>query len=133
MMNGKVVRRLEGSQFMELPTAKIRELGWGDASLFGFAWENDGKDLRLFLLHASLPISQLLCRWASDLRVDLTWHRPKDSTDERPLRRGGPLLTWDGSIEPTRDGRWSVFLDFASDGEIRLECEEIVAAAKDAV
>jgi hypothetical protein len=103
---------------VELQTAKIAELGWGDASLRGFAWENDGKDLRLFLIHASQPISELLCRWASDLRVDLNWHRPTNSTDERPIRRGGPLLTWTGRIEPTPGGRWLVLLDFASDGEI---------------
>jgi hypothetical protein len=118
---------------MELQTAEIGELGWGDATFLGFAWENDGKDLRLFLVHSSLPISELLCRWASDLRIDLTCHGPKDSTGERPIRRGGAIQTWDSSIEPTPDGRWSVFLDFASAGEIRLECEEIVAVAKDAV
>jgi len=118
---------------MELETAKIHELGWSDANLFGLAWENDGKDLRLFLHHASLPISELLCRWASDLRIDLTWAPPKDSTDERPIRRGGILQTCEGIIKPTHDGRWSLLLDFASAGEIRLECDEIVAVSKDAI
>lgn len=99
---------------MELKAADLHSLGWGDAMLYGFVWENEGKDLRLFLRHASLPISELLCHRASDLRVDLNW----DS---------GPFLTWDGSIEPSQDGRWSVFLDFADDGEIRFECEQIVA------
>ena len=76
-------------------------------------WENNSNDLRLYLEHASHPISELLCTWVDSLHIDLEGE--------------GPLLTWEATIEATQDGRWSVFLDFSGEGEIRFECDEITA------
>jgi hypothetical protein len=102
-------------------------LGWGDATFHGFVWENGGRDLRLHLVHASGEISGLTCHWASDLVIDLHWDRPAISSEANPLRRGGPLLTWECGMEPTTEGRWKVVLDFAHDGTMRFECESITS------
>ena len=110
---------------MDVETERIREMGWCDAAFLGLTWVNEGKDLQLHLAHAMLPIVGLLCGWTSDLKIKLDWHRPQHSTDERPLRRGGPLLTWQVDIKPTGDGRVAVLLDFAHDGEMGFECEGI--------
>ncbi|HLA85564.1 MAG TPA: hypothetical protein VJL29_12285 [Thermoguttaceae bacterium] len=110
-----------------LDTHAIRNLNWGDAQLFGFVWENEGRDLKLFINHASKPISALTCYWASDLQVDLNWDRPPVQAGMASPRRGGPLLSWACQIEATGDGRWKVFFDFAQDGCLSLECEKIAA------
>ena len=106
---------------------------WGDATFSGFMWENDGKDLRLHLAHASKPITGLVCRWVSDLRVDLTWRSPQPFDGKPPLRRGGSLLTIALTSEPANEHRWSVHLDFGADGHIQFECEDAVALPSDAV
>lgn len=108
-----------------LETIEIKALGWGDAAFRGFAWENDGKDLRLFVEHANLPVATLLCHWASDLRIDLSWQRVA-------ISKSGPLLTWGVSIEPDTHDRWRVVMDFADDGQLRFECERITASYEEA-
>lgn len=114
-----------------LSTEAIRDLGWGDATFHGLVWENDGKDLKLHIDHASKPVSGLTCHWASDLRVDLSWGGPRSSTDDSPLRRGGALLTWQCKIDPSMGGRWTVMLDFAGDGQVTFECERITAVTEE--
>jgi hypothetical protein len=115
-----------------LSTDDLRALDWSDASFSGFGWESDGKDLRLFLAHASQPIGSIRCAWASDLQVDLRWERPSSSTAKAPARRGGHLLTQSASIERTSAGRWVLFLDFGHEGDLRLECDDIAAEIGDA-
>jgi hypothetical protein len=118
---------------MEPKIPLAQKLDWGDATFFGFVWENDGMDLRLLLSHASLPISALLCRWASDLKIDLTWRRVAASGNQAATPRGGPLLSSEGRVTRTQAGRWWISMEFGSDGELQFECEEIVAVAKGAV
>lgn len=101
----------------ELTTEDVRCLDWGDAQLRGFCWENEGSHLRLFIRHASRPIHSLLCHWVRDLRVPGTWQ--------------STLLTWSGSIEPTAEGRWRLSIDLASDGELSLECEKVIATLRE--
>ena len=110
-----------------LSTEAIRDLGWGDATFHGLIWENDGKDLKLHIDHATMPVFGLVCHWASDLKIDLNWGRPQSSTDDNPLRRGGALLTWECKMDTSKDGRWTVTLDFAGDGHVTFECEKITA------
>jgi hypothetical protein len=110
---------------MDLDTADIAELGWEDAKFFGFKWENHGKDLRLFFQHASRPIAGLVCHWASDLRVDLTWLRPKNSSEENPIRRAGPLLIGDVGFTQSAEGRWRIVLDFWRYGRLECECQSV--------
>jgi hypothetical protein len=109
-------------------TQGLDELDWGDASLSGFVWENGGTDLRLFLAHASRPISALVCSWASDLRVDLEWRRGANPSNES-APRGGPLLSTEGRITRTPGGRWHLRLAFGSDGELQFECGAIHVVA----
>ena len=106
-------------------TAELVQLDWSDAQFDGFEWVNDGKDLRLFLEHASRSIVGLVCHWASDLRVDLKWSRPSDSTPEKPILRGGPLLTLDVTINEKDNKRWHLFFDFADEGQFECECQSI--------
>jgi hypothetical protein len=40
-------------------TEEIRDLGWADATFNGLVWENDGKDLRLHLAHATNSVTAL--------------------------------------------------------------------------
>ena len=101
----------------ELTTEDIRTLDWGDARLRGFLWEEGGTHLRLFLEHASRPVRSLLSHWVTDLRVPGRWLHP--------------LLSWSARIEPTPAGRWLVSIDFASDGVLSLECEQITASVGD--
>jgi hypothetical protein len=119
--------RLDGleGRVMDSSTHRPQDLDWGDCTLFGLLWENDGKDLRLLLSHASLPISGLVCSWASDLRVDLSWHRVAGSGSAAPMPRGGPLLSTEGRISRSPLGRWKVALAFGSDGTLELECDQV--------
>ena len=107
-----------------LDTMEIRALGWADATFGGFVWENEGRDLRLFVEHASLPVAALLCHWASGLRIDLSWQ-------QSAVSRSGPLLTWDLSIELDANGRWTVSMDFAHEGLVRFGCERITATCEE--
>jgi hypothetical protein len=100
---------------MDSTNYQAHELDWGDASLGGFVWENDGRDLRLFLSHASLPINGLVCSWASDLRVDLHWRRFASREATTPMPRSGPLLSTEGQISRTPGSRWRVSVAFGSD------------------
>ena len=104
-----------------LETIEIKALGWGDATFRGFAWENEGKDLRLFVEHANLAIVTLMCHWVSDLRIDLSWQRPAG------VSRSGPLLTWEMSIELDANDRWTVVMDFAHVGQLSFGCERMTA------
>ncbi len=109
-----------------LDTAEIAGLGWCDAQFFGFRWH--GNDLCLYITLASTDIDELRCHWASDLKANVEWARPAASSEENPLRRGGPLLTWDGALTARDDGRWALSLDFANDGSLELECEKVTVA-----
>lgn len=110
-----------------LGTDDIRQLDWGDGEFSGFLWENNGRDLRLFLEHSSLPVHSLLCHWASDLRVDATWLDPEGGVKSTQSKRGGPLLTWAIAIDNTPQERLRVSVDLAGGGNISLECEQITA------
>jgi hypothetical protein len=114
-----------GSGLKQLDTEDIRRLDWGDAKLHGFLWENDGRDVRVFLEHAALPIRSVLCHWASDLRVDATWLVPGTDADASQPKHGGPLLSWASTIEVTPRGRWRVSIDLGNAGTVSLECEQI--------
>ena len=109
-------------------TPQIASLSWCDAEFFGFRWQ--GSDLYLLITPASTDITELRCHWASDLKATLTWARPADSSAESPQRRGGPLLSLDGSLTRGGEDRWLLVLDFAPDGSLELECEKVTIAAR---
>lgn len=98
----------------------LAEVSWCDLQLLGFAWIEDGRDLQLSLLHAgSGPYSSrtrsLICRWTSNLRVDLAYTESM----------GGYPLSWDVEFERTSQGGWKVFFDFAGTGGISFRCSEL--------
>lgn len=107
---------------------ELLKLSWEDLQFYGFVWENDGKDLKLFVDYGSKPITELRCPWTSDLKVNLHWERVPVSTHDEPLPRGGPLLSIGGEINRTEDDRWNVYFDFAECGTIEFECESITVA-----
>ena len=111
-----------------IDTSELASLSWCDADFFGFRWQ--GNDLLLYITLASTDIAELQCHWASDLKADLRWARPADSSPDNPILRGGPLLTWDGSLKANEDGRWVLLLDFAHDGSLELECEKITVSGR---
>lgn len=110
----------------EIP--RPHDLDWSDATFAGLIWENDGKDLRLFLAHASLPIAALRCSWASGLTIELNCRAVA-----KAAQRGGPLLTTEGRITRTEAGRWHVALAFGGDGVLQFDCEAIDVLANSAV
>jgi len=110
---------------VESETERIKKLKWGDAQFSGFEWINDGKDLKIHLNHATKPITELTFTWASDLKVSLCWSRPRISSPENPMPRQGHLLTWDVEFHTDDSNRIHVFIDFAHDGSMELECENI--------
>jgi hypothetical protein len=101
-------------------------MGWCDITLEGFEWRESGRDLML-RMSEPLPGSNagrrrtVTCQWAEALDVSLRWAEGA----------GGPPHTWDGSITPLPDGRFSVELDFASHGHLRLVCSEIEVRTED--
>ena len=112
---------------MSSSDSNVLDLDWGDAQFHGFRWENDGKDLTLFVDHGSKPIARVVLSWASDLVVDLSWSRVDHVDHPQQLRRGGPLLSGAGSVESAGDGRWRLTLEFPGDGFLSVEFAEMTA------
>jgi hypothetical protein len=99
--------------------AAIEAMGWSDVELQGLAWEEAGRDLVLRIDVAWAPEGErnrvVTCQWAEAVSVKL----------EFPPGRGGRPLSWSATWTELPDGRCSVVLDFAADGEIRLVCAEV--------
>ena len=102
---------------LQVPTS------WEDLSFCGLRWENEGKDLRLFVTESSE--FELLATWAANLRLDLEWKIAGG------LPRGGPLLSVEGSLEPTVDQRWRLRLDFGPGGVLSFDCEQLFVESAD--
>lgn len=95
---------------------EVKSLRWADVELRNIGWDADGRDVVLRLrAPCSSDARVLVCRWAEALVVSLA----------SPEGRGGYPLTWDATFARLADGKWSVLLDFASAGEVRLVCAEV--------
>lgn len=94
---------------------------WCDVTLLGMHWAEGGRDLVLTLELSGADTERksakrvLRCRWASNVRVNLS---PRGA-------EGGPPMTWEGSTTRTLDRGWSVHFDFAHRGELSLACSEL--------
>jgi hypothetical protein len=90
----------------------IPELPRSDVELSGIEWlPNCG--LRLSLILPDQQIVQLICSWIAQLRINLDFGR-----------NSGKTLTWD--IEYTKRAEsWHVLMDFADEGVIEFDCNEI--------
>ena len=100
--------------------SELESISWCDASLCGLQWSEDGRDLVLRVRAAAAGSSvwhlyDVTCRWSEALELSLVF----------AAQHGGCPLTWDGAITGRGDGTYSVELDFASKGSLRLVCNEI--------
>ena len=111
------------SAMLMLGTIEISKLSLCDAEFRGFRWQNN--DLDIYLNIASSDITEIRCHWASNLTSNLKWTRNDYSVGKNPPRRGGPLLTFDGSLTRNDTDRWVLLLNFAHDGTLALECEKV--------
>ena len=112
-----------------LETIEIAKLSLCDAEFRGFRWQ--GNDLDIYLNIGSTDITEIRCHWASNLTTNLTWAFNGDSVGKNPPHRGGPLLTFDGSLTRKDTDRWVLLLDFARDGTLALECEKVSSSIID--
>jgi hypothetical protein len=99
---------------------KAPSIGWCDVELEGIEWRESGRDLVLRLREPPSNATPgrhrtLVCRWAGGLNISLC----------SPDGHGGTPFTWDGTVAQLSDGRFSVDLDFASHGHLRLVCSEV--------
>lgn len=92
----------------------LKAIGFCDMRLWAVRWEADGRDVVLAVELGDGTRAELRCTWATELVLEIG----KGS-------QGGPPLSWDGSIVATPDGRYDVSFDFASDGDLSLQCSEV--------
>jgi len=84
-----------------------------DATLRGFCWEQDGRDVALHLVLPDRGPAVLRCTWAGAVRISLS-SGTRDSCH---------ALSWE--CECVRVGeRWRLDLQFPRYGSIELECKE---------
>jgi hypothetical protein len=62
------------------------------------------------------PVAELRCTWATNVHIDIA-----------KGQKGGPALSWEGSITMAADGTHEVIFDFAGDGKLSLKCNEVLA------
>lgn len=91
-------------------------MNWEDLQLESVAWDNEGRTLVIRMRESGGERCRIVTlQWAQALQLKLGL----------PEGRGGYLMTWDGEVRPLADGQYSLLLDFASDGELRVICSEI--------
>lgn len=82
-----------------------------DASLKGMVRVEDGRDLQFQLLLGIEEPAIPTCHWASEVRIDLQFHR----------NEGGMPLSWECGFE-RQNRQWRMAFDFASQGTVGLVC-----------
>ena len=97
----------------------LTKIGFSDMRLWGLRWEADGRDLVLAVELGDGTQAEVCCAWATNLRINIT-----------KGERGGPPMTWEGAIKSSSDGRHHVTFDFAGEGEVSLECNEVLVLGK---
>jgi hypothetical protein len=101
---------------VDLRASEVAALSWGDAEFRGFVWEpaQSGANLRLFLAPADHAGCDLVCEWASHLRVDLDYKQYI-----------GAMPTWEVRFVALPKDRWRVSIDVSPVGEIEFECNSL--------
>jgi hypothetical protein len=87
----------------------------GDASLKAIAWEQDGRDLAISVELPGSAQRRFVFTWVDHVQISLV------QGEHGPCQP----FTWDGDAKKSENGRVCVTLDFASQGRISLECNEI--------
>ncbi|PRQ02642.1 hypothetical protein ENSA7_54710 [Enhygromyxa salina] len=94
---------------------EVAQMNWGDISLTGISWIEEGRDI---VLHLLVPPTDrrlnVVCRWARKLRIELEFDV-----------NSGYALSWDGEVKRGADGDWEVDLDFAGAGGVSLVCQDL--------
>jgi hypothetical protein len=88
----------------------------GDATLLSLAWEQDGRDLVISLKLPEGATRRFTFTWVDQLSVSI---QQQEKGPSQPF-------SWNGGAEPLSDGRVKVVLDFAQQGEISFQCNEII-------
>jgi hypothetical protein len=88
-----------------------------DVTLESFAWEQAGRDVTVQLTLGRGAVRRYTFTWADHLSVDIR-------QDERGTSQP---FTSEGGAEKLANGRLRIWLDFAGQGSISLECNEIMA------
>lgn len=103
-------------QMHELTEAEVAGLRWGDADFFGYYWDCQFTDptLVLRIAPANSPAQELICIWATNLKLNLDYANHVNS-----------LLIWEVNFKSLPDARWEVFFDFASHGSIGFESNRL--------
>jgi hypothetical protein len=88
-----------------------------DVTLTGIAWQAEGVVLDLEFADVKLlgsTTARLVGRWprSAVLTLDLS-------------KNPGPPLTWKGKVTRSPAGGFQLVLDFASSGDIAIECQEL--------
>jgi hypothetical protein len=88
-----------------------------DVTLMGIAWQAEGLVLDVVLADTKLlgsTAARLVSRWPRSAVVKLDMSR-----------NPGPPLTWEGKVTRSPAGGFCLVLDFASSGDIAIECQEL--------
>ena len=96
---------------VELSKLTARQFSLCDAHLEGFRWLEEGRDVRFDLTNGFGQKVQLTCTWVSALKIEL---EPKSQP-----------FSWECTVAEVGN-RWKLQLDFASAGDIWLECETAI-------
>jgi hypothetical protein len=102
------------SNLITIPPSKFGALG--DATLVSFAWEREGRDVAIQLNLASGVLFGCAFTWVDRLRIHI---KQRDSGSSQPF-------AWEGTATQLPSGRIQVQLDFAGQGSVSLECNEIM-------
>lgn len=91
--------------------------GWSDATMLGFGWDNDGKDLLLDMLFLSgVGRRGVRFTWAHSLKMDLSFGD----------HQGGSPMLWSAVFERQSKDSCHASLDFASAGIITFLFKELL-------
>jgi hypothetical protein len=92
----------------------VTAMGFSDMVLWAIRWDSDGRDITLRVKLGNGTRVELCCTWATNL-----------SCNFEKRAHGGPLMTWDGSVDTAPDGTHEVRFDFASEGQMSLKCNDV--------
>jgi hypothetical protein len=87
-----------------------------DATLQSIAWAQDGPHLEIGVEHGTRD-RRFRFTWVNRLNISLS------QSENEPLSP----MTWESNAEPRPDGRIGVIMDFAGQGKVSFECQEIDA------
>jgi hypothetical protein len=87
------------------------KLKFVDCQFIGYSWNKIQSEIHIEISDNINNIDSIICRWIKVFNF----------TQNAP----GPLLSYEGKIEKTKDNDYNVFISFANDGELMLTCNEI--------